>query len=96
MRHHLMPPLRLTCTGCGSTFRGAAGELWCPKCLPTVKPFVVELSATQWRQVEALATIRGVTTAEILRLGIDSLAWRTKTKRLTPEQQAEAERLRPS
>jgi len=91
-----MPEKSNICAGCGSTFHGAPAELWCPECRPTVKPFTVELSATQRQQVESLATVRGVTPEEIVRQGIASLAGRHRLHRLTKTERELAESLRPS
>ncbi len=90
-----MPPHNRTCAGCSATFHSAAKAVWCPDCLPTVKPFPVELSVDQRERLKALAIVRDVTPEEVMRQALTALGARSKGKRLTPPDQSEAERLRP-
>jgi len=89
-----MTALNRICAGCSMPFQGADGVLWCPKCRSTVKSLTVELSALQRRQLEALAIIRGVSPAEVLRQGIAALAGKHKGQRLSPNERTELARLR--
>jgi hypothetical protein len=78
-------PNYVTCAGCSQPFQGAAKDVWCAECLPTVEPVVVEMTADQRRRIESLAVIRGVTVAEVLRQGITSLTGKTRGKLASPK-----------
>ncbi len=90
-----MAPPKCTCADCGKPFGGKPGEIWCADCLPTVEAFPVELSAAQRERLKALAVVRNVTPQEVLRQALAAIGARSKSKRLTPADQSEAERLRP-
>ena len=64
------------CVGCSDRFYGNSTEIWCSHCAKTVEPFVVELSAAQRRQVDALAVIRGITPQDVMRQALASLGGR--------------------
>jgi hypothetical protein len=63
-----------TCIKCKATFLALPGDgRECPKCRGAVT-ISIELSADELRRLEALATIRGVTVAELARAVLSEYA----------------------
>jgi hypothetical protein len=62
----------IPCVSCGKQFAQVDGEVACPRCEPTAKPFTLALTAEELRRLESLAVIRGTTPESALRQLLES------------------------